>query len=71
MKIIFTQHARNRLKMRKIDLFKIADALQAVKYHFKKFENTQAIVQVDDSVFGILAIREENILKIITIYKVK
>ncbi len=68
MKIVYSEHARKRMKQRGISELEIEHIIDYPSYTKKSFENTkEAVGEVNNRLIKIKFIEIENYIKVITV----
>ena len=69
MNIIFTKHALERIKERKIKIEIVIDTLRSPDKTFKNKETTKYVKKINSKVIVVIASLKNNSIKIITVFK--
>ncbi len=67
MKLIFTNHAKQRIKERKIILQQIQETIDFPDYKISKENKIEAYKKIDNKLLKIVYIKEGKFIKIITL----
>ncbi len=68
MKIIYSSHARKRLRQRNIKENKVVEIIEFPDYTLKRGEEIEAYKKIKERTIKIVYVAKENYIKVITVY---
>ena len=68
MKLIFSFHAKKRLKERNINERDVQEVIELPEYTLKRGKEIEAYKKIKDKMMKVVYVRKENYIKVITLY---